>query len=437
MNSYALSQFHHHPSLTRSCLYCSCFCLLRCLGGGDLFHDIRSNSLHSCVSNDSFSMSWCFCWGPGACSYLLTLVLFIMAAMVYIQITITTIDYWFTGGAWFFIILVILVPMIRILRYALLFYDFVSASSFQFLLWHRICSADFGCSDLFFILFFIYFSVLCFWVHCHSTMPVDLDVRNGHDVVLLPLNAAAFCNEAFASNALKMTGLCQTTIVPKSIHDAVGQGFRVRVLTRDEHTVKVPFPGGGLTSLARMRMFCHFLNECVGVPCSVELFPPLSNGSCFANFKPDEDGASVIIYVLECEEDVIHFLTDVASKLLDRFSPPCVIVTHACLLNCQATPPHRDRLRDFICLIFGDKNGVGQFSPYDGLARALLDNVGSKVGSAMAAYVTSSPPCCVGIDVAWLCHTPFFLRFLPWRASHTGMRRNQLTRSLQALTSCQ
>jgi hypothetical protein len=52
-------------------------------------------------------------------SYLLALSLFIMAAMVYIQITITTIDFWFTGGAWFFIILVMLIPMIRILRYVL------------------------------------------------------------------------------------------------------------------------------------------------------------------------------------------------------------------------------------------------------------------------------------------------------------------------------
>ena len=89
---------------------------------------------------------------------------------------------------------------------------------------------------------------------------------------------------------------------------------------------------------------------------------------------------SVLVVVIKTKESALEFL-DICSHL---DSTAFVIVTYYSLLYNALVRRHGRKLGDYCVILLGNKNGVNDENPYDGLAQAILDNVGCKIGSRLS-----------------------------------------------------
>ena len=250
-----------------------------------------------------------------------------------------------------------------------------------------------------------------------ASLYVDLDPRNFHDPILLPLNVAAFTNVATLhaglgatttpsatvdvspqSTSRSMTGnsspnaalhressLRLTKLLSSTI-SAEQPGFFVRILLRGDSDTG---PSGnrlihtstnGATSAAQLRLIGHFLKNVVGVECVQEdmRLGVVDYGSLLGS----SNSRVINVFLIETAEDASSYL----QYLTRSESEPqqSIIITHKELLGCRAPEPFEfATLGAFVCVLVGNKHGVIESSPYLGIASAVLDNIGCKVAAAL------------------------------------------------------
>lgn len=255
---------------------------------------------------------------------------------------------------------------------------------------------------------------------------IDLDPRNYHDPILLPLNAAAFVsnglkhnigeshshqsgdhieivfiNENLSQKCFEQAGL------GSPLHHSSDTGeqelerltYIANVAVSPKITSTTESPIDDVTEkLLMLENYDSNLNKSISTMSSF-LDDYIGLQSRVINITvPDEKKDDNNMFASECKKlgagiarsvlVVIIKTKDAALEFLDFSihldSTSFIIVTFYELLYNTSVRREGRKLGDFCVILLGKKNGVNNANPYDGLAQAILDNVGCKIGSRLS-----------------------------------------------------
>ena len=245
---------------------------------------------------------------------------------------------------------------------------------------------------------------------------VDLDPRNFHDPILLPLNAAAFCSSASAMNKKTAHGPDSDEDVP--IVRFILQDFSAAAAVTpasngapDPHISAssqcLPQPGAQASSAttaaaagaaALLKKYADFATEKrvlkvhefitheIGLVSRVDRID-FSSSSSSSSSTPSSALATLInsttktpilVFVIVTKDMAREFLSIVHTLDTSCF----FVITLYDLLYCDIMPSQPDlKLGNHCVILLGENHGIDTNAPYEGFANAVLDNIGCKLGS--------------------------------------------------------
>jgi len=226
-----------------------------------------------------------------------------------------------------------------------------------------------------------------------ASLSVDLDARNWHDPLLMPLNTAAFAAAAVQQHQ-------RLSVPPSDLRASVSAGIHFHVVLPHWQTGDVEM---GILA-RRLRCLTRFLHEDVGINADCTVLNPRrsESGSVESLLLPHmaalDDGQGVHLYavVLATRIDAADFLDHVVGVVDER--KLLLLARDTVLSTTSTTTSHRSgravALSANMCIVLGSSNGVSKSSPYVGLVPAIIDSLGAKLGPATAAgsVATAGPP---------------------------------------------
>jgi hypothetical protein len=232
-----------------------------------------------------------------------------------------------------------------------------------------------------------------------STIPlrVDLGFNNFHSPVLLPLNVAAFCNHLQDPNNKRVYdkrvfGLDSPREFLSKVNDTIKTGIQeiIHLSTHRERShsfsASSPIPDSLLYNIAfLLPPGSGDIVDDAGVEIA-GLRGALNNLAHFINLLDvqvtqhtldDEEArkCTLFLFVLPTKAD--------AAKWRAQWQPSTP-AQRSVLVVSQAVFDACDYLRSYMLIVLGEVNGLSKFSSYasEGLAVAVLDALGAKVGSS-------------------------------------------------------
>lgn len=277
-------------------------------------------------------------------------------------------------------------------------------------LWYSCSSEEKTLDQQFYCSSSITFGIIaCFLITgTVTTLSVDFDPRNFHDPILLPLTAASFCsNIEYGDGSIEL----KHEIEQHTSVMFLWENFTVtKPIEHYQKEVLEKLTGVGDVKLSDcVKTMSKFIAKDIGLKSGDEEIV-LDNGNLFSTLF-DQKSALFVIFILN-ERTAIAFLKWMESNS-DFHISSFIIVSFFRLVNVKYCSNHasiesceckhkKSRLGDYCVVLLLDplsepkiddkgilkvnqKTFIEDSTPYDGLAQAIFDHIGCKIGSKIAS----------------------------------------------------